>query len=451
MSSLLSRSALSVSGSISSPEQLASQILAAWRDAGLTWKLRARWFPRVPVYLDEIFGLLFEPADDDDIDAILFSDERRSAPLHNIRDFVGGLQIPMIDLGGRAGDFADAHFDLMEPRTWAETARRIIKFRQGREALAPQYRYTVDPDMQILAHMYVSGRQLRGMRYPLTPEAVCYPGFPSASHIIPIADRLVLRGLLKKTFFDRLHECRTCRSRRLSVREECPSCRSADLRETSLIHHFHCAALLPEEQFRQGTALICPKCKRQLRNYGKDYDRPGDAYVCNTCDTTSSELEVGFICLDCNARMDGEGAERVDLHSYALTDACIAFLEGSTSALAATMPVSLQREIARIHGTADAQAAVAEVRFAAKDELISSQGRPIFEKSRDLFMENVRNRLGSAGSLHVGEDIAYILVERFDAQIEQELRGIVARSEDLLRHKLDARLTIAQRLGRALP
>jgi hypothetical protein len=451
MKSLLARSALSLGGVISSPDQLASQVLEVWREAGLNWKPQARWFPRMPVYLDEVFSLLFEPADGDDIDAILFSDERRSAPLHNIRNFVGGVQIPMIDLGGRAGEFADAHFDLMEPRTWAETARRIIKFRQRREALAPQYRHTVDPDLQVLAHMYVSGRQLRGMRYPLTPEAICYPGFMSASTVVEIAERLVLRGFLKKTFFDRLHECRTCHSRRLSVREECPSCRSADLRETSLIHHFHCAALLPEEQFRQGTALVCPKCKRQMRNYGKDYDRPGNAYVCNTCDTCSSELEVGFVCLDCNARMDGEGAERVDLYSYALTDACVAFLEGSTTALATTLPMSLQREIARVQGTVNAQAAVAEIRFSEKEEVITSDGRSAFERASDLFLEDVRNRLGGAASLHVGEDAAYILAEQFDANLEREIRTVVARSEELLRHKLGAQLTITQRFGRASP
>lgn len=451
MTSMLARSALSVSGVISAPEQLARQIRETWREAGLTWKPQARWFPRVPPFLDGIFDLLFETAGGEDVDVILFSDERRSAPLHNIRDFVGGLQVPMVDLGGRAGDFTDAHFDLMEPRTWGETARRIIKFRQGREALAPQFRDTVDAEFQILAHMYVSGRQLRGMRYPLTPEAVCYPGFFSASTIVPIADRLVLRGLLKKTFFDRLHECRTCRSRRLSVREECPSCRSADLRETSLIHHFHCAALLPEEQFRQGGALICPKCKRQLRNYGKDYDRPGAAYICNTCDSTSSELEVGFVCLDCNARMTGEGAERVDLYSYALTDACIALLEGRAVPPSATLPVSLQREIARLLGTANARAGIAEIRFSARDELIASQGQAVYEKTRDLFLEDVRNRLGNAGSLHVGADVAYVLTERFDDEFEREVRAIVAMSEGILRHKLGARLSIAERSGRALP
>lgn len=438
-----------IEGAVASPQRLADQIRTAWRDAGLDWKPRARWFPRVPVHLDEIFGLLFEPGVGDNVDAILFSDERKSSPLHNIRNFVGGLQVPMIDLRGRSGDFAEAHFDLLEPHTWTEAARRIIKFRRGREALAPEHRHTVDPDIQLLAHMYVSGRQLRGVHYPLAREAICYPGFPSADHIVPIAERLALRGLLKKAFFDRLHECRTCHSRRLSAREECPSCRSADLRETSLIHHFHCAIVLPEERFRHGMSLVCPKCHRQLRNYGKDYDRPGQAYGCNTCDTTSSEPEVGFLCLDCHIRTDGEATGRVDLHSYALTDAAIAFLEGSATAIAATLPVSLQREIGRISAVAEVRAALGEVRFANSEAIIAAHGRAAFEKSRDLLFENLSNRLGNAGSFHVSGDMAYVLAERFDAELEQELQTLVAGSEKVLRHKLAPRLTITQRFGGA--
>ncbi|MBB5702236.1 hypothetical protein FHS76_002111 [Ochrobactrum daejeonense] len=213
--------------SVATPEQLAGQIRTAWREAGLNWKPTARWFPRTPAHLDEIFGLLFDADTGGHVDAILFADERRSSPLHNIRDFAGSLQSPLIDLKGRAGDFADAHFDLLEPRTWAETARRILKFQQNRETLAPQYRQTVDPEIQLLAQMYVSNKELRGMRYPLAPEAICYPGFCSAGKIVPLAENLALRGFLKKRFFDRLHECGTCQSRRLSVREECPFGRSA--------------------------------------------------------------------------------------------------------------------------------------------------------------------------------------------------------------------------------
>ncbi|WP_411506165.1 hypothetical protein [Brucella anthropi] len=308
--------------SIASPETLAQQVRFVWNEVGLTWKPKIRWFPRQPEPLNAVFSILFEPGagDDVDTDAVLFSDERRSSPLHNIRDFVGGMKIPMVDLRGRAGDFADCHFDLMEPQTWRETARCIVKYSRGREALAPLYRQSIDPENELLAHIFVSGRQLRGMRYPLAPEAVCYPGFFSANRVIPIAERLVSKGFLKKTFFDRLYECKNCQSRRLSVREECPDCRSADIRETSLIHHFSCASVLPEERFRQGMDLVCPKCKQLLRNYGKDYDRAGQAFICNACDSVSSELEVGFICLDCNGRMNGEAAERVDIHHYSLTD-----------------------------------------------------------------------------------------------------------------------------------
>lgn len=439
------------SGVMTAWAQLVDQIFTVWREAGLVWKPRVRWFPRIPPHLDIVFGWLFDPADGDDADAILFCDERSWSPLHDIRDHVGGLQLPMIDIRGRAGEFADAAFDIMQPPTWSETARRIVGFRRQREKLAPRYRQTGEPDLQLLAHMYVSGRPLRGMRYPLTPEAVCYPGFFSAARVVPIAEELALRGLLRKTFLDRLHECRICRSRRLSAREECPSCRSADLRETGLIHHYQCAALLPEEQFRRGAALVCPKCSRQLRNYGKDYDRPGHAYVCNTCDATSSEPEVGFVCLDCSARMDGDAAERVDIFSYSLTDAARALLEGRGPMLAARMPVSLQREVARINATAGMRAGIAEIRFAGKEELIATHGPTAFRKSRDLLVENLRNRLAGVGSVHVAEDAVYILIERFEAQAEAWLRSLLLRSENLLRHKLDARLTIAKILGTAQP
>ena len=434
---------------LATPEQLAQKIRAVWNESGLTWKPTARWFPRMPAHLDEIFNLLFDPVTDGHVDAILFADERRSSPLHNIRDFVGSLQSPLIDLKGRAGDFADAHLDFLEPRTWAETARRILKFRQQRDALPPQFRNSVDPEIQLLAHLYVSNKELRGMRYPLAPEAICYPGFYSASKTVPLAERLALRGFLKRRFFDRLHECSNCQSRRLSVREECPSCRSADLRESSLIHHFHCASVLPEEKFRRGTALVCPKCQRQLRNYGKDYDRPGEAYTCNTCEATSSEVEVGFVCLDCNCRIDGEAIRQVDLYSYILTDAGVAFLEGNPSTIGSSLPASLQREVDRINGIANANAVLAEIRFADGEQVISVHGRPAFDKSRDLFFENLRNRLGVAASLFADGDMAYLLVERFDKDFERQLKATVRSSEEVLRIKLSPVLTVKQHLGRA--
>lgn len=435
----------STNAMLTARDQLLDQCLSAWREAGLTWKPRARWFPRLPAHLDAVFGQLFEPADGGNLDVIVFADERRSSPLHNLRDVVGGLQVPIVDIKGRAGDFADAQFDIMDPRSWTETARRIVKFRQGREKVAHQHRQTANAEIEVLAHVFVSGRQIRGMRYPLTPEAICYPGFFSAGRIIPLAEGLVSRGFLKRTFFDRLHECGTCRSRRLSVREECPSCRSADLRETSLVHHFHCAAVLPEQEFKQGFALVCPKCRRQLRNYGKDYDRPGQAYVCNACENTSSELEVGFICLDCNARMDGEAAERIDLYSYSITDAGMAFLETPVPLQLGGLPPALAHELARMRHAGRDDIAVAEIRFGRREALVQAKGQPTFDRSRELFIENFRNRLSDAGSHHVVDGRDYLLINRLDAVAEKEIQSLLHRSDEVLRDHLDARLVVLER------
>ena len=91
---------------------------------------------------------------------------------------------------------------------------------------------------------------------------------------------------------------------------------------------------------------------------------------------------------------------------------------------------------------------MAEIRFADGEQVISVNGRPTFDKSRDLFFENLRNRLGVAASLFVDGDMAYLLAERFDAVLERELQDTVRSSEEVLRVKLSPVLTVKQRLGR---
>ncbi len=74
------------------------------------------------------------------------------------------------------------------------------------------------------------------------------------------------RALLKKSF-----RRPATPALRMLAREECPNCRSAWLRNSAFIHHYSCAHCGPEEEYRHGSVLICPKCKKQLRHYGKDY------------------------------------------------------------------------------------------------------------------------------------------------------------------------------------
>jgi hypothetical protein len=192
--------------------------LKVWAEAGLTDVPAAVWFPR-RIYpqaanLDHVFNMV----ESGEVDAILFADERRHSPKHNIRDLMGQLQAPIIDLSGRAAQFGDVRFDLNMPETWAEAAKCILEFRRRRRELRDPYAKSIEPELQLMAHAYVSGRPVTAIHYPQIKDAICYPGFWAPEATVPAAERLVRRGYMKKTFFDRLHECRTCASRRMNVR-----------------------------------------------------------------------------------------------------------------------------------------------------------------------------------------------------------------------------------------
>ena len=101
---------------------------------------------------------------------------------------------------------------------------------------------------------------------------------------------------------------------------ECSACRSADVEEESIVNHFRCAHQALERHFTQGEALICPKCRRLLRHFGVDYDRPGTATVCRACDHVDAEAAIGFLCIDCGAKIDAAVVPTRDWCAYALTD-----------------------------------------------------------------------------------------------------------------------------------
>ncbi len=425
----------------------------AWR-TGSPWDLtrrpRVHWFPRPIVPYSSLLGPIFELTDETDIDAVLFADERRHSPLHNLREVVGTLQAPIIDLNGRAGEFADIHFDLMDRRTWDQTAKCILEFGERRKKLDLAFRATAEPDMQLLAHAFVSRRKITATRYPLASEAVCYPGYWTAERTIPVAEGLARRGLLTKSFFDRIHECRQCSSRRLTVREECPKCRSADLADVDLVHHYHCASLLPEEKFRFGKALVCPKCQQHLRNYGKDYDKPGRAQLCRHCDETTSEPAVGFVCLDCDTSTDGEAIKRIDLYSYALTAQAEALLtRPQKPAMVPGLPVSLMDELQRLGRHRENGMMIAELKYGARDTIIDAKGEAMFDRLRRLFLENMANYLADAGSLHPGEIADYVLMASYDDKLADELDRLVARSEASLSERLQPQLRMATKSAQA--
>jgi hypothetical protein len=125
---------------------------------------------------------------------------------------------------------------------------------------------------------------------------------------------------LSETFFDRVSLCPGCASHEISLREICPSCGSAHLKDTPLLHHFRCGYVGPEDTFsRAGEGRSCPKCNGILKHLGTDHDRLGTAFTCADCAASFQDPPVGAVCLACGKACKSEELLHADVHSYKLT------------------------------------------------------------------------------------------------------------------------------------
>ena len=134
---------------------------------------------------------------------------------------------------------------------------------------------------------------------------------------------LTAREYLDARFFDRVSLCPKCQSHHLNVREICPGCRRAHLAPEVLLHHFRCGYTGRASEFasdhRGEGGYTCPKCNRQMRHLGTEYDRLGRTSVCRECGLSSEDLPVEAVCLACGTRTLAENLISIDLFAYTLT------------------------------------------------------------------------------------------------------------------------------------
>ncbi|MCR9278263.1 MAG: hypothetical protein NXH85_09830 [Pseudomonadaceae bacterium] len=163
-------------------------------------------------------------------------------------------------------------------------------------------------------------------------QPIGYPLISSTPDARALLEKLADDGLLQRHFFERLHQCGHCASAQVFAREVCISCGCSDLTEAPLVHHYACAFQGPENLFAADDGLACPKCKKMLRHYGVDYDKPGQIVSCNGCQKTMSEPDVSFVCGDCQHETRGDDSPTHTWHSYSLT------ADGARAAAAGCLP-----------------------------------------------------------------------------------------------------------------
>jgi Thaumarchaeal output domain 1 len=248
------------------------------------------------------------------------------AELHQFLDRRGLGLAPVVDLSGAAAPRADYTATEIGPRTLEEAVAIAAQILERTAELSPIPPGADAAGLLALALAYTRARPLEAAYGSSRPEIVFYPLLDTMPDARRVLEGLADAGLLRRRFFDRLHVCAGCGSSRLNVREECPACRSSHLLEATLVHHYACGHQAQEDVFRDGDALVCPKCRKRLRHYGVDYDRPGRLVVCKGCGAHASEPEVGFLCTDCGAHTPGERAAVRDWHHYDLLPEAVAAL-----------------------------------------------------------------------------------------------------------------------------
>ncbi|ODA68246.1 Gliding motility regulatory protein [Methyloligella halotolerans] len=443
--------------------RLAALARSLWQQRGFKTAPRAITVPQPTREQAMALSLFFEPAQAGDADCIVLTKETGAGELEQLRLKDGNHVLPVVDLTGRARLVSDAALNAASPEDWSDTADTVARFVRNRSRLETRYETAENLKDQLLAYLYVSERDFAPSHDPSHPSCVSYPGcFPQ--NAVAAAEDLVTQGLLSRRFADRFYVCGACQSKRLSVREECPACRSADIEESELIHHFRCAHQAPEEAFRSGAQLICPKCKSALRHYGHDYDRPGKVFVCGSCGAWNSEPAVGFVCMDCDTHSDAEAIARQDVYAYSLTAKARERLTGDARPMRREAP---QIANGRVHDKAHDKALgepagdraialpeellsslhslgldpnvgqemfqVVEVLYGAEDGIVARSGYPLFAKLRRLFLENVGNLLADYGRVVPGERRDYLVLADDDAaSLEAFLTRAFAHSEETL-------------------
>lgn len=165
-----------------------------------------------------------------------------------------------------------------------------------------------------------------GYTYPTI--SVNFDPFEEAK-VLELLEWAEKENLIWPDFHDRVYLCSNCKSGHLSYREICPNCDSANMRSEDLVHHFPCGYIGAISDFKNkvDTVLTCPKCSKNLRHIGVDYDKPSIINHCQNCNEVFQDYSVKAKCVQCGSDSDVQFLISKDINVYKLTK------KGRTAAL----------------------------------------------------------------------------------------------------------------------
>ncbi|TCK06524.1 hypothetical protein [Phorcysia thermohydrogeniphila] len=178
--------------------------------------------------------------------------------------------------------------------------------------------------LKVLRYIYTRGGEIEPVRDAFSFFGLSYPPLENFFtrqdfSVFNVLDLLEEKRFLTGEFYEKVHFCNKCHFAFLNFMEVCPNCGSGDLTIENLIHHFPCAYVGPEEDFKKGDTFVCPKCGRELKGLGVDFDRPATIYRCNHCRYVTQDPQVKTVCFYCGKESFPEDLILRTVKAYRLT------------------------------------------------------------------------------------------------------------------------------------
>jgi hypothetical protein len=155
-----------------------------------------------------------------------------------------------------------------------------------------------------------------GFVYPIVEQAASVRG----KEALAIVESLTDKGILQRSFFDRLLRCPRCQSINLRPSTHCPKCSSGDIVRGRILEHIACRYVGVEDEFATGGRYVCPRCKLELRTMGADYQSRGVLRKCRDCGEIFNVPLIKWRCLKCSSLSNEDQIIEVDVYYYRLDE-----------------------------------------------------------------------------------------------------------------------------------
>lgn len=227
-----------------------------------------------------------------------------------LKELIDGIIISFDQIPETINDINQIHLKTAQLESSTSNSFEIQLFKKVLNFMFTRETNTFTPYPDILSSI--------GYCYPTI--SVNFETFEEAK-VLELLEWAEKENLIWPDFLDRVYLCSNCKNGHLSYREICPNCDSANMRSEDLVHHFPCGYIGAISDFKNNvdTVLNCPKCTKNLRHIGVDYDKPSIINHCQNCNEVFQDYLVKAKCAHCKTDTDVQFLLSKNINVYKLT------------------------------------------------------------------------------------------------------------------------------------